>query len=69
MNLAGFQPEFILYLQNSDYLRRIFIESKGRNIEEEQWKEDLLIYINEHESEIVFEDETTKMFLRKYKPN
>lgn len=25
-------------------------------MEEEQWKEDLLTYINEHEAEIMFED-------------
>src|SRR5690625_4321175 len=58
INLAGFQPDFILYLQNADYFIQIFIEPKGRNIEEEQWKEDLLTYINEHEAEIIFEDET-----------
>ena len=58
VHLAGFQPDFILYLQNTDYFIQIFIEPKGRNIEEEQWKEDLLMYINEHEAEIVFEDET-----------
>lgn len=57
VHLAGFQPDFILYLQNTDYFIQIFIEPKGRNIEEEQWKEDLLMYINEHEAEIVFEDE------------
>src|SRR5699024_1115721 len=57
VNLAGFQPDFILYLQNSDYFIQIFIEPKGRNMEEEQWKEDLLTYINEHEAEIIFEDE------------
>lgn len=56
LSLAGFQPDFILYLQNSDYFIQIFIEPKGRNIEEEQWKEDLLMYINEHEAEIIFED-------------
>lgn len=58
MHLAGFQPDFILYLQDTDYFIQIFIEPKGRNIEEEQWKEDLLMYINEHEAEIMFEDET-----------
>ena len=58
VNLAGFQPDFILYLQNTDYFIQIFIEPKGRNIEEEQWKEDLLMYINDHEAEIMFEDET-----------
>jgi len=58
VSLAGFQPDFILYLQNSDHFIQIFIEPKGRNIEEEQWKEDLLTYINEQETEIIFEDET-----------
>src|SRR5690625_1914012 len=35
VNIAGFQPDFILYLQNTDYFIQIFIEPKGRNIEEE----------------------------------
>lgn len=64
VNLAGFQPDFILYLQNADYLIQIFIEPKGRNIEEEQWKEDLLTYINEHEAELIFEDEITNVKIK-----
>lgn len=64
VNLAGFQPDFILYLQNTNYFIQIFIEPKGRNIEEEQWKEDLLTHINEHEAEIVFEDETDDVKIR-----
>ncbi|WP_251127811.1 DEAD/DEAH box helicase family protein [Exiguobacterium sp. s154] len=58
IHLEGFQPDFILYLKNEDYCVQIFIEPKGRNIAEEQWKEDLLTYINENEAEITFEDET-----------
>src|SRR5699024_563322 len=57
-NLAGFQPDFILYLDNADYFIQIYIEPKGINIEEEQLKEDLLMYINDHENELLFEDET-----------
>ncbi|WP_108307478.1 DEAD/DEAH box helicase family protein [Metalysinibacillus jejuensis] len=64
VNLAGFQPDFILYLKNTDYFIQIFIEPKGRNIEEEQWKEDLLIYINEHEAEIIFEEEITDVKIK-----
>lgn len=56
IKLAGFQPDFILYLENSDFLIQIFIEPKGRNLEEDQWKEDLLTFINEHEAEILFDD-------------
>lgn len=64
VNLAGFQPDFILYLKNADYFIQIFIEPKGRNIEEEQWKEDLLTYINQHEAEIIFEDEVTDVKIK-----
>src|SRR5699024_6614635 len=58
VNLGVFQPDFILYLQGTDYFIQIFIEPKVINIEEDQFKEDLLMYINEHEAEIMFEDET-----------
>src|SRR5699024_793549 len=64
VNLAGFQPDFILYLQGRDYFIQIFIETKGRNIEEEQCKEDLLTYINEHEAEIMFEDEIDEVKIK-----
>ncbi|MGN8647791.1 DEAD/DEAH box helicase family protein [Gracilibacillus sp. HCP3S3_G5_1] len=57
VNLSGFQPDFILYLQNENYIIQIFIEPKGHNIEEEQWKEDLLMYINNHEAEIIIDEE------------
>ena len=37
---------------------QVFIEPKGGNLlEREQWKEDLLQYINENEGKLVFEDE------------
>lgn len=55
-NLAGFQPDFILFLQNKEYFIQIFIEPKGKDIENQQWKENLLLYINEHEAEIILED-------------
>src|SRR5699024_3421876 len=64
VNLAGFQPDFILYLKNTNYFIQIFIEPKGRNIEEEQWKEDVLTYINDHEAEIIFEDEIEDMKIK-----
>ena len=52
VQLAGFQPDFILYLKNADYFIQIFIEPKGRNLEEDQWKEDLLLYLNKKEEDI-----------------
>ncbi|MGX6971552.1 DEAD/DEAH box helicase family protein [Vagococcus bubulae] len=57
VHFEGFQPDFILYLQNADFVLQVFIEPKGGKIEEQQWKEDLLMYINEHEAELAFEDE------------
>ncbi|TDM41542.1 restriction endonuclease [Macrococcoides goetzii] len=64
LKLAGFQPDFILYLENSDYLVQIFIEPKGRTLEEDQWKEDILTFINEHEAEILFEDEVENVKIK-----
>lgn len=53
----AFQPDFILLLEKTDHYLQIFIEPKGMHLlEKEQWKEDLLLYINQHESELVFED-------------
>lgn len=58
IHLEGFQPDFILYLQSANYFMQIFIEPKGNNLlEREQWKEDLLHYINENEGKLIFEDE------------
>lgn len=64
VRLEGFQPDFILYLENADFIVQIFIEPKGMNIEQEQWKEDLLMYITENEAEIFFEDETENVKIK-----
>lgn len=58
LRLEGFQPDFILYLKNADYFMQVFIEPKGSHtLEQDQWKENLLTYINENEAELAFEDE------------
>ena len=58
MRYEGFQPDFILYLSNAEFHVQIFIEPKGLGfVEKEQWKEDLLLYINENEDNLLFEDE------------
>ena len=64
IHLEGFRPDFILYLENADFMLQIFIEPKGKNIEQEQWKEDLLLYINENEGEIYFEDEVNNVKIK-----
>lgn len=58
VHFEAFQPDFILLLNNSDFFMQIFIEPKGINLlEKEQWKEDLLQYINANEGELAFEDD------------
>lgn len=64
VQLAGFQPDFILYLKNADCFIQIFIEPKGRNLEEDQWKEDLLSYLNKKEEDIVFEEDIDHVKIR-----
>ena len=56
-HFEAFQPDFILLLENTDHYLQIFIEPKGINLlEKEQWKEDLLMYINNHQADLIFED-------------
>ena len=59
MHLQGFQPDFILFLEDSDFYFQIFIETKGMSGDRfvsELWKQDLLLYMTDHQSEIEFED-------------
>ena len=61
----AFQPDFILLLENSDHYLQIFIEPKGINLlEKEQWKEDLLMYLNEHQADLVFEDQVEGLAIK-----
>lgn len=64
IRLEAFQPDFILILEKANFFVQIFIEPKGRNLEEEQWKEDLLMYITENEAEIIFEDEIKDVIIK-----
>lgn len=59
MHLQGFQPDFILFLENSDFYFQIFIEPKGMSGDRfvsELWKEDLLLYMTDHQAEMEFEN-------------
>lgn len=61
VHLQGFQPDFILFLENENFYFQIFIEPKGMSeerFEKEKWKEDLLLYLTDHQAEIEFEDGT-----------
>lgn len=57
-HFEAFQPDFILLLTNASAYIQVFIEPKGLNLlEKDQWKEDLLTYINASEAELEFEDQ------------
>lgn len=55
--LSAFQPDFILLLSNANYYIQIFIEPKGLKLHEDQWKENLLLYLNDYQDDIIFDEE------------
>ncbi|MGX7014716.1 DEAD/DEAH box helicase family protein [Vagococcus silagei] len=58
IRLQGFQPDFILFLEDSEFYFQIFIEPKGMSGDRfisELWKQDLFLYITDHQAEIEFE--------------
>lgn len=61
MHLQGFQPDFILLLEDSEFYFQIFIEPKGMSGDRfvsELWKQDLLLYMTDHQAEMEFEDDS-----------
>lgn len=62
-NYAGFMPDFILYLENEDFIYQVYIEPKGSHLlEKDQWKEDLLESINPENVEIIGENDKVKLY-------
>lgn len=60
VHLTGFQPDFILFLEDTnDYYFQIFIEPKGMSgerFEKELWKEELLLYMTDNHADMEFMD-------------
>lgn len=57
-HLQGFQPDFILFLEDSEFYFQIFIEPKGMSGDRfisELWKQDLLLYMTDNQAEMEFE--------------
>ena len=57
-HLQGFQPDFILFLEDSEFYFQIFIEPKGMSGDRfisELWKQDLLLYMTDNQGEMEFE--------------
>ena len=64
IHVQGFQPDFILFLEDKEVQFQIFIEPKGMSVErfeKELWKEDLLLYMSENHGEIDFVDQVGKV--------
>lgn len=60
VHLQGFQPDFILFLEDSEFYFQIFIEPKGMSGDRfvsELWKQDLLLYMTDHQAEMEFDDD------------
>src|SRR5699024_10747683 len=54
---SGFQPDFILLIDDSDYYIQIFIEPKAEGrYQSEKWKEDILKFINNNQAELIIDD-------------
>ena len=54
-----------MLLANVDHYLQIFIESKSINlIEREAWKEDLLMYINNNEADLLFDEEVNGLKIK-----
>lgn len=59
VHLSGFQPDFILFLEEEEFYFQIFIEPKGMSGDrfvKEFWKEELLLYMTNNHAEMEFED-------------
>lgn len=60
IHLQGFQPDFILFLEDENFFFQIFIEPKGMSGDRfisELWKQDLLLYMTDHHAEMEFQDD------------
>lgn len=63
----GYMPDFILYLENENFIYQIFLEPKGTPyVERDKWKEKLLERINPDNIKILGEDEKVKIYGLKF---
>lgn len=59
----GFMPDFILYLENENFVYQLFIEPKGEDREKEDlWKQEMLQAINGVDIEIIGENNNVSLF-------
>ena len=59
----GYMPDFVLYLDNKDYIYQIYLEPKGQQLlEKDKWKEELLSRINPENVVILGETDNVKLY-------
>ncbi|MEQ7274479.1 DEAD/DEAH box helicase family protein [Enterococcus thailandicus] len=58
----GFMPDFILYLENEEFVYQVFVEPKGEDREKEDaWKQEMLYEINDSDIEFIGENERIRL--------
>ncbi|EGO5155172.1 type III restriction endonuclease subunit R, partial [Enterococcus faecalis] len=58
----GFMPDFVLYLENEEFVYQVFVEPKGQDREKEDaWKQEMLYALNGSDIEIIGENDNVKL--------
>ena len=59
----GYMPDFVLYLDNEDYIYQIYMEPKGPQlVERDRWKEEMLSRINPKNVVVLGENDKVKLY-------
>lgn len=65
IHYSGFQPDFILLIDDTDHYIQIFIEPKAEGrYTSEKWKEDILRFISKNEAELIIDDEINNLKIK-----
>ena len=60
---GGYMPDFVLYLQNENYIYQIYVEPKGDHLlKKDDWKQKLLEKINPKNIIILGENDRIKLY-------
>ena len=60
---AGYMPDFILYLEDTDYIYQVYMEPKGEQLlNRDNWKQELLERINPNNVVILGENQKVKLY-------
>ena len=58
----GFMPDFVLYLENEEFVYQVFVEPKGEDREKEDaWKQEMLYALNDSEIKIIGENDNIQL--------